>query len=126
MCNDCGEAVDIDSRFRQRTLRDRLIFGLEDQTMQKEVLKEKLGDLSLNRTREICRSYEGSTKTHDKMQNKEIRHVSKKETLWRSSRRQEDVKLQAGQDWRRQQHWRRCRPRWWSRKGASRRGQNHH
>ncbi len=31
MCNDCGEAVDIDSRFRQRTLRDRLIFGLEDQ-----------------------------------------------------------------------------------------------
>ncbi len=61
VCNNCGEAVDIDSRFRQWTLRDRLIFGLEDQTMQKEVLKEKLGDLTLNRTREICRLYEGST-----------------------------------------------------------------
>ncbi len=55
-------------------LRDRLIFGLQDQTMQKEVLKEKLGDLTLNRTRKICRS-----KTQDKMQNKEIRHMSKKE-----------------------------------------------
>ncbi len=46
--------------------------------MQKEVLKEKLGD-TLNRRREICRSHEGSTKTHDMMQNKEIRQVSKKE-----------------------------------------------
>ncbi len=79
MCNGCGEEVDMDSRFRQRTLRDRLIFGLQDQTMQKEVLKEKLGDLTLNRTREICRSHEGSTKTQDKMQNKEIRRVTKKE-----------------------------------------------
>ncbi len=42
VCNECGEAVDIGSRFRQWTLRDRLIFGLQDQTMQKEVLKEKL------------------------------------------------------------------------------------
>ncbi len=67
VCNDCGEAVDIGSRFRQWTLRDRLIFGLQDQSMQKEVLKEKLGDLTLHQKREICRSHEGSTKTKDKM-----------------------------------------------------------
>ncbi len=60
-CDACRVDVDIDARFRQRTLRDCLIFGLHDQTMQKEVLIEKLGDLTLARTRDICRSHEGST-----------------------------------------------------------------
>ncbi len=75
--NTCRE-VDIDARFRQRTLRDRLIFGLHDQTMQKEVLKEKLRDLPLARTRDICRSHEGSTQTQDRIQSKEVREVKKK------------------------------------------------
>ncbi len=77
-CNSCREDVDIDARFRQRTLRDRLIFGLHDQTMQKEVLKEKLGDLLLACTRDICRSHEGSTQTQDKIQSKDVKEVKKK------------------------------------------------
>ncbi len=41
----CREDIDIDARLGQRTLQDRLIFLLQDQTMQREVLKEKLNDL---------------------------------------------------------------------------------
>ncbi len=78
VCNTCREDVDINARFRQRTLRDRLIFGLHDQDMQREVLKERLTDLTLNRTRDICRSHEGSTQTQDKIHTKEVHQVGKR------------------------------------------------
>ncbi len=78
VCNTCREAVDINARFRQRTQRDRLIFGLHDQDMQREVLKERLTDLTLNRTRDICRSHEGSTQTQDKILTKEVNQVRKR------------------------------------------------
>ncbi len=78
VCHTCGEDVDINARFRQRTLRERLIFGLHDQDMQREVLKERLTDLTLNRTRDICRSHEGSTQTQDKIHTKEVNQVGKR------------------------------------------------
>ena len=78
-CNTCREDVDTDTRFWQRTLRDCLIFGLHDQIMQKKVvLKEKLGNLTLARTRNICRSHGCSTQTQNKIQSKGVREVKKK------------------------------------------------
>ena len=65
-CKTCREEVDIYSRFWQRMLRDHPTFGLHDQTMQKEVLKERLGNLSLVRTKDICRSNKGLTKIQSK------------------------------------------------------------
>ncbi len=62
VCNLCGEDVNINARFPQKTLRYRLLFGLNDRTCR-EVLKERLTDLTLNRTRDICRSNKDSTQT---------------------------------------------------------------
>ncbi len=59
-------------------MRDRLIFGLHDKDMQRDVLEERLTDLTLTRTREICRSREGSTQTQDKIYCKEVNQVGKR------------------------------------------------
>ncbi len=53
VCNTCREDVNVNARFWQRTLRDRLSLGLHDQDMQREVLKERLTELTLTRTGEL-------------------------------------------------------------------------
>ena len=76
--HNCREDVDINARSWQRTLRDRLIFGLHTQDMQRKVLKERRTDQTPNRTRDICRSHEGSSHTQDKIHTKEVNRVGKR------------------------------------------------
>ncbi len=122
VCKGCGEVEDIDARFRQRTLRDQLIFGLQDQTMQEEVLKGKPGDLTLNKGYLQVAQGVNQVAGQDPKQG-DTSGGQERGTLWRSGR-QEEVKLQARQAGeRQQQQWGDWWQRWWQ---DPRRRQDHH
>jgi hypothetical protein len=112
VCDGCKEPVEIVKKLRDFTLRDRLIYGLKEEYIQKEVLKEKLMSLTLKRTLEICQALEASKETRDKLQanNAEICRVQiernkseknfKKPQHRKSNYRYESIRQKSGDCWK--------------------------
>ena len=63
-CLQCGHSCGHTNRLRERRIRDRLIFGLRDSSMQRRVLLEDFGkNLTLDRVLQVCKAHESSTDT---------------------------------------------------------------
>ena len=63
-CLQCGHSCGHTNRLRERRVRDRLIFGLRDSSMQRRVLLEDFGkNLTLDRVLQVCKAHESSTDT---------------------------------------------------------------
>ena len=63
-CTQCGRAGDHSGRLKERRIRDRLIFGLRDPSMQQRVLLEDFGqNLTLDRVLQVCKAHESSSGT---------------------------------------------------------------
>ena len=78
-CDLCGEDCGHGARLREMRLRDRLVIGLRDEQIQKDVLKESLEDLTLEKTLKICRAGEASKATQGQLQQEEVVEIDQVE-----------------------------------------------
>ena len=63
-CSQCGNACDHSGRLKDSRLRDQLICGLRDPSMQRRVLLEEFSaSLTLTRVLQVCRAHESSLDT---------------------------------------------------------------
>ena len=62
-CLMCGHSWGHTNRLRECRIRDRLIFGLRDSSMQRVLLEDFEKQLTLDRVLQICKAHESSTDT---------------------------------------------------------------
>jgi hypothetical protein len=63
VCPDCNQPTGAAEAAREERIRDRIISGLADASIQSEVLKVPFDDLTLEQTLRICRAEEASRST---------------------------------------------------------------
>ncbi len=86
VCQHCGELNDAEGATNLKTerLRDRLIFGLHDDEIQRKVLEEPLHSLTLQKTFQMVQAAEAAKNTSQDLRNEaNISYVRRKSTYKR-------------------------------------------